>query len=36
LSSNNETVDLSGLQSGIYIATVSIDGASKSFKIVKN
>lgn len=36
LSSNNETVNLSGLQSGIYIATVSIEGASKSFKIVKN
>jgi hypothetical protein len=36
LSSNKETVELSGLQSGIYIATVSIDGASKSFKIVKN
>lgn len=36
LSSNNETVELSALQSGIYIATVSIDGASKSFKIVKN
>lgn len=36
LSNNNETVELSGLQSGIYIATVSIDGASKSFKIVKN
>jgi len=36
LSNTNETVELSGLQSGIYIATVSIDGASKSFKIVKN
>lgn len=36
LSSNNETVNLSGLQSGVYIATVSIDGAVKSFKIVKN
>ncbi|MDN3724348.1 choice-of-anchor J domain-containing protein [Aequorivita sp. SDUM287046] len=36
LSNNTETVELSGLQSGIYIATVSIDGASKSFKIVKN
>ena len=36
LNSNNETVSLSGLQSGVYIATVSIDGASKSFKIVKN
>ncbi|OAD90018.1 hypothetical protein A7A78_07310 [Aequorivita soesokkakensis] len=36
LNSNNETVEISGLQSGVYIATVSIDGASKSFKIVKN
>ncbi len=36
LSSNNETVNLSGLKSGIYIATVSVEGASKSFKIVKN
>src|SRR5690606_4392139 len=35
LSSNNETVELSGLQSGVYIATISIDGASKTFKIVK-
>ena len=36
LSNTNETVELSGLQSGVYIATVSIDGASKTFKIVKN
>lgn len=36
LNSNNETISLSGLQSGIYIATVSVEGASKSFKIVKN
>ncbi len=36
LSNNKETIELSGLQSGIYIATVSIDGASKTFKIVKN
>lgn len=36
LSSNKETVELSGLQSGVYIATVSINGASKTFKIVKN
>lgn len=36
LNNTNETIELSGLQSGIYIATVSIDGASKSFKIVKN
>ncbi len=36
LSNTSETIEISGLQSGIYIATVSIDGASKSFKIVKN
>ncbi len=36
LTSTNETVSLSGLQSGVYIVTVSIDGASKSFKVVKN
>ncbi|SRX54622.1 T9SS-dependent choice-of-anchor J family protein [Aequorivita sp. CIP111184] len=36
LNNSNETIELSGLQSGVYIATVSIDGASKSFKIVKN
>lgn len=36
LSNNKETVELSGLQSGVYIATVSIEGASKTFKIVKN
>jgi len=35
LNSNNETVSISGLQSGVYIATVSIDGVSKTFKIVK-
>lgn len=36
LTSNNETINLSGLQSGIYIATVFIDGVSKRFKISKN
>jgi len=36
LSSNTENINLSGLQSGVYIATVSIEGATKSFKIVKN
>ncbi|CAM3283666.1 T9SS-dependent choice-of-anchor J family protein [Aequorivita lipolytica] len=36
LASNNETVSISGLQSGVYIATVSIEGASKTFRIVKN
>lgn len=36
LSNTNETVNLSGLQSGVYLATVSINGASKTFKVVKN
>ena len=36
LASNNETVNIAGLQSGVYIATVSIEGASKTFRIVKN
>lgn len=36
LSSNNETVSLAGLQSGVYIAKVTIDGADKTFRIVKN
>lgn len=36
LDSNTETINLSGLQSSVYIATVTIDGATKSFKIVKN
>lgn len=36
LNSNNETVNISGLQSGVYIVTVSIEGASKTFRIVKN
>ncbi|SDW39709.1 T9SS-dependent choice-of-anchor J family protein [Aequorivita viscosa] len=36
LDSNTEAINLSGLQSSVYIATVTIDGATKSFKIVKN
>ncbi|HLW31878.1 MAG TPA: T9SS type A sorting domain-containing protein [Aequorivita sp.] len=36
LNSNNEVVDLFGMQTGVYIVTVSIEGASKTFKIVKN
>jgi len=36
LASNNETVSISGLQSGVYIASVTIDGATKTFRIVKN
>lgn len=36
LNSNNEVINLSALQSSVYIATVTIDGATKSFKIAKN
>ena len=36
LASNNETVNIAGLQSGVYIASVTIDGATKTFRIVKN
>lgn len=35
LSNTNEIVNISSLNSGIYIAKVTIDGNSKSFKIVK-
>ncbi|MBV1923551.1 MAG: choice-of-anchor J domain-containing protein [Flavobacteriaceae bacterium] len=35
LANTTETVNISALQSGVYIATVSIDGASKTVKIVK-
>jgi hypothetical protein len=35
LSNSNEIVNLSALNSGVYIATVSIEGKVKSFKIVK-
>ena len=36
LSNTKESVNISELKSGVYIATVSIEGATKSFKIVKN
>ncbi len=36
LSSNNETVSLSALANGTYIATVTADDQKKSIKIVKN
>ncbi|OAB76045.1 T9SS-dependent choice-of-anchor J family protein [Cochleicola gelatinilyticus] len=36
LNNSNETVNISSLKSGVYIATVTIEGAKKSFKIVKN
>jgi len=35
LSSNENTVSISDLQQGIYIARVSIEGKTKSFKIIK-
>ena len=35
LSNNNETVNLSNLQQGVYIAKVTINGVSKSFKIIR-
>ncbi len=35
LSNTSETVNLSSLKTGVYIATVTIDGNSKTFKIVK-
>ncbi len=35
LTSNSEVLDLSGYNSGIYLATVTIDGNSKTVKIVK-
>jgi hypothetical protein len=34
LSSNSESVDLNNLNSGLYIARVSIEGTAKTFKIV--
>ena len=36
LSNTNETVDIASLDSGIYVAKVSTEGRTKSFKIVKN
>ena len=35
LANSNETVNIAGPQSGVYLATVTIDGASKTFKIAK-
>lgn len=35
LNSSTETINLSGFTSGVYIATVTIEGQTKSFKIVK-
>jgi len=36
LSNTNETVDIASLNSGIYVAKVSVEGRTKSFKIIKN
>ena len=36
LSNTNETINIASLDTGVYIAKVSIQGKSKSFKIVKN
>ncbi|MCD2260705.1 T9SS-dependent choice-of-anchor J family protein [Psychroserpens luteolus] len=35
LSQNREVVDMSRLTDGVYLATVTINGSSKTFKIVK-
>lgn len=35
LSNTDESISLASLETGIYIAKVNIDGASKSFKIIK-
>ena len=35
LGSTNEIVSLSALNSGVYLATVTINGASKTFKVAK-
>ena len=36
LSNTNETINIESLDRGVYLAKVSIQGKSKSFKIVKN
>lgn len=36
LSNNEETIDITHLQSGVYIASISIDGVIKTIKIYKN
>tara|TARA_B110000208_G_scaffold170579_1_gene212230 strand:+ start:26425 stop:27396 length:972 start_codon:yes stop_codon:yes gene_type:complete len=35
LNSNNETIDISGLDRGVYVMNVTIDGSKGSFKIIK-
>lgn len=36
LNNTDASINISSLKTGVYIATVAIDGVSKSFKIVKN
>jgi len=36
LLNTNETINIASLETGIYVAKASIQGTSKSFKIVKN
>ncbi len=36
LSNTNETVDIASIDSGIYVAKVTIEGITKTFKIIKN
>ena len=35
LTSTNAQVNLAGLNTGVYIATVTIEGSKKTFKFVK-
>ncbi len=35
LSGSNETINIANLQEGVYIAKVTINGATKSFKIIR-
>jgi hypothetical protein len=35
LSNSTETIDISNLESGVYITRISINGLSKSYKIIK-
>lgn len=36
LSTSDKTIDISSLVSGVYVAQVTIDGATETFKILKN
>lgn len=35
LDGNNASIDLSSLENGVYLATININGASKTFKILR-